>query len=212
VRKFWPVLLALCIVTLLTGCYASDPFPPIFVEEIDYVPGYWDDLRTPVNAVRIPGSKAPGWYNAIGTQVLGFDDEALAANEEEVYLTVQMPHGYQEGTSIVPHVHFVYALNEVGTNVRWGMSYQWLNVDEAAGVTATIYALSDATNNDAMTHRIAYFPAIVGTGKTISSILTIRLFRNSSNALDTYTGLADFLEFDIHYLMNTPGSLAEGHK
>jgi hypothetical protein len=81
-----------------------------------------------------------------------------------------------------------------------------------AGAATTIFALSDATNMDAVTHKTAYFTPIVGTGKTISSVILMKLYRNSSDAADTYTGLAYFIEFDIHYQSDTPGSRTQGAK
>jgi len=54
---------------------------------------------------------------------------------------------------------------------------------------------------------MASFSAISGTGKTISSMLICRLFRDVSE--DDYNNDAAFLEFDIHYEINSVGSKTE---
>lgn len=46
----------------------------------------------------------------------------------------------------------------------------------------------------------------------ISSVLVVRLFRNSSNAADTYTGGAFGLSFDLHHERNTDGSRTQWEK
>jgi len=170
----------------------------------------WDDLRAPATAVRLPAS---GFYNPAETEykggiVLAFGDEA--SNEEEVSFLFQMPHTYEEGTDIYPHVHWVGEDNTAGS-VRWGLEYSWANIGDAFPATSTIYI--DDANGDTDVHAMASFAAITGTGKTISSMLICRLFRNSSNAADTFTSKSAYLlEFDIHYQKDTLGSRTETAK
>lgn len=170
----------------------------------------FDDLRTPVNAVRVPGSKAPTWTAYNGTQLLGFGYQAVEGNEEEIYFTIQLTHAYKEGSDIVPHVHWVP--NEDTTDdpevVRWGLEYEWQNIDGTFAGSTTIHAEESMTDR-ANDHIKTLFPAIDGTGKTISSMLTCRLFRNSSSVNDTYdsgTALALFMEIDFHFEKDTVGS------
>jgi hypothetical protein len=66
----------------------------------------------------------------------------------------------------------------------------------------------------AATHYITEFAAITPTASQdgLSSILTCRLFRNSSNAADTYDIAANkcgLLYVDIHYQTDTLGSVGE---
>jgi hypothetical protein len=73
--------------------------------------------------------------------------------------------------------------------------------------TTTIRATTTAvTSGDNDKHYIAGFPSVDATGKKISSILMCRLFRNSTNAADTYGGNAALLSFDIHYEIDAIGS------
>jgi len=169
----------------------------------------WEDLQVPVTLVRVPDAKAPVWTNFNCSQVLAFEDQALADNEEEVYFVMELPHTYKEGTGLEAHVHFVYSDNSVGEKVKWGLEYAWTNLDDAFPGSSTIYALTEPSNNDAGYHRVASFPTIDGSGKKICSILVGRLFRNSSHADDTYTENIYLLAIDAHYRIDSFGSSQE---
>jgi len=195
--------------TSLSGCSLQDPLDAIYVDEIVYTETYWDDVRIPVNALRVPGSKAPSWVASYGTMLLSFSDQAIEANEEEVYFVIQIPHGYAEGTDIYFHVHFAFDTDTVGQHGIWGLEYVWVNNNELIGATNIIQAITPVTNNNSNTMLIAGFPAINGSGKKISSMILARLFRNSSSVTDTYTGAMVLLEIDAHYEINSPGSKEE---
>ena len=45
-----------------------------------------------------------------------------------------------------------------------------------------------------------------GAGKKISSMVVCRVFRNTSNANDTYSGDVGLLEIDFHYMQCGNGS------
>ena len=47
---------------------------------------------------------------------------------------------------------------------------------------------------------------ISGTGKGSSSMIMCRLFRDGANAADTFEHNAYFMEFDLHYPIDTLGS------
>jgi hypothetical protein len=151
-----------------------------------------------------------------------FDDIAVAANEHEVFFTAQLPHRYEEGSDISPHIHWVPKGNAGAANrcVRWGLEYTWANPGVTFPAATIIY--TDATDDSTQTiqgeqlvasrHYISAFSGISGTGKVISSMLVCRLFRNSSHADDGYLQEAGLLEFDFHYAVNSMGSSAEYSK
>ncbi len=170
----------------------------------------WDDLRVDANSVKLPSSDPPTWTAYKGSLVLAFSD-AAAGHEEGIYFTVQMPHNYLEGSAIYPHVHFVPQDN-TGGNARWGLTYTWANLNAAFPAEETINVdAACGTTTDA--HKMGTLTAITGTGKTISSMLICRLFRNSSHANDTYNGKSVYLlEFDIHYQIDSFGSSSETAK
>ncbi len=171
----------------------------------------WDDLRTPVNTVKVPGSKAPTWTSYSAGLLLGFSYQSVGGNEEEVYFTVQIPHGRKPGSDIFPHVHWVP--NEDTTDdpevVRWGMEYEWVDMDGSFSGTTTIYGEESFTDT-ADKHTVTDLTTIDGSGHTaLISMLVCRLFRNSSHANDTYdsgSALALLLEIDFHIEMDMIGS------
>ena len=165
----------------------------------------WDDLRVPVTSVRVPGSKAPTWTSYSAGQLLAFDYQAVAGNEEEVYFVAQLPHSYKEGTNITPHVHWIPDTDEA--TLRWGLEYEWVNVNGSFSATTTIYVDQAVGVDDSDKQFKTIFSAIDGTGKTISSMLVCRLFRNSSHANDTAETIdALLIEIDFHFEMDTVGS------
>lgn len=171
----------------------------------------WDDLRVPVNAVKVAATKVPTLTTYKGGHVYAFADQAVEGNEEQVTFVCQIPHGYKQGSSIYPHVHWVGQDNTEG-NVRWKLTYSWANITEAFAAEADIYV--DAANSTTTdTHNMASFSAISGVGKTISSMLICSLTRNSSHDNDTFTGKSAYLlEFDFHIEMDSVGSNTESKK
>jgi len=164
----------------------------------------WEDLRIPIGAL-IPGATPPTLATFVGSiSVYLF----TVGNDDEVYLTLQIPHSYTEGTDIYPHLHWAPISTNTG-NVLWKMEYQWKNIGQAfTGATTTIQAL-DAGNGTLGEDQVAAFPSISGSGMQISSMLTARLYRNGSDGTDTYTTSAALLEFDLHFEVNTMGSRQE---
>lgn len=165
----------------------------------------FDDLRVSINATKSPAVNAPTWTAYKSGEILAFADEAV--NEEYVTFTVQMPHGWKEGSDITPHVHWVPSTDDAADlYVKWGLTYSWANINDDFPAESTVYGTSEAINNEADKHVMTNMTAISGTGKTISSMLICKLFRNSSDAADTYDHDAYLLEFDIHYEIDTMGS------
>jgi len=171
----------------------------------------WTDIRIAVNSVKLPAAQAPAWTPYKGSYILAFSDQAVEANEERVFFSVQLPHSYKEGTEIEPHVHWIGEDSAAG-DVVWKFSYTWAPIGVAfPGETSIVVA--DANSSTTDFHNVAEFPNIAGTGKLISSMLLCSLRRNSNNVLDTYSSKDAYLiEFDIHFKMNTLGSQQEHSK
>ena len=180
----------------------------------------YDDLRTPVTAIKTGGVHDPGFSvfktNGAGSQGVycyWFD----AGTEEELFFTVQMPHGYKLNTTIVPHIHWIPKTGGAG-NVRWGLEYIWADIGTTYGNTTLIYG-STHTPADAplIAGRHYYTPTTTitppaGAGAAVGSMLVCRIFRDATNGADTYGDDAGMLEVDFHYAMDTIGSRTENAK
>lgn len=166
----------------------------------------WEDLRVPGTTVKL-GATAPDFAAFLGSGNLLtylFDGAATA---EQVYFTIQMPHGWKAGSDIYPHIHWTPTDANAG-NVKWQLEYSWANIDATFAAPTTI-SIVDAADGTAWKHQKAQFAAIVGSGKTLSSMLVCRLFRDPADAADTYAHDAAFLQFDVHYEIDTLGSRQE---
>jgi hypothetical protein len=172
----------------------------------------WDDLRIEPN-VRGTGAKNPSFVNWSGGLYLYDFDNAAASSEKEIFFTVQMPHSWKEGSAVEPHVHWLNkTTGTAGHVVRWGLEYSKASIGGTFGAATTVYATTIAGGGDitvASEHMLTDFDAIDMTGNTLSTVMICRLFRNSSNAADTYTGTAGLLYIDWHYEIDSLGSRTE---
>lgn len=177
----------------------------------------WDDLRIEPS-VRGTGANNPSfekWYDdsagtSRGVFLYSFDN-VIAAQEKEVFFTMQMPHSW-DGGSIDLHVHWIPFATENATDVVWGLEYNWKEIGEVFGDTTIITSSTTLIPNDANItankHYISSFGMLAPgtTADGLSSILIGRLFRNSSNASDTYTNKVGLLYIDAHFQLSSIGS------
>jgi len=180
----------------------------------------WDDLRFPALATRVPAAAGPGFaqFKDNGAASTGvFIYWFSPTSEEQVYFTAQLPHAWAEGTDIECHVHWVSADTAAGagTDVSWGLEYTWVNINGVFGNTTIIYG-DEQTNGATETltvdkHYITELGDIDATGKTMSSMLVCRLFRDAdgNGGTDDYDDDAGLLEFDFHYEISSFGSKEE---
>lgn len=182
----------------------------------------YDDLRVPMDSVKTGGSKDPDFAqfkdNGSGSQgvfMYWFD----GSTEEELYFSVQMPHCWKQGSNIIPHVHWVPSANGSANQfVKWGLEYTWSNVSGTYPDTTIISTdASDASNATIQgdttmlidKHYISTFGEISGSGKTLSSMMICRIFRDATDSDDDYPSDAGLMEFDIHYEIDSLGSDTE---
>ena len=165
----------------------------------------WDDLRAPATAINPPGQASdPDWDNTNGGYLFDAD------RTEQLWIIMQMPHTYKEGSNIRPHVHWFPTNTNTG-DVLWRMQYKWTNINEVDGDFVTLDVLSKG-GGTGYKHQFEAFEEIDGTGKILSSILTIKLSRIGGDETDTYNADALLREFDIHYQIDTPGGSYEEFK
>lgn len=175
----------------------------------------WDDLR-----VTLDNGSSAAQLNSVpgvsGPQIWFFrNNDGL----EAMSFTVQLPHGWVEGTTIYPHLHWIPRGNNVSGNVEWNLDYSWSNYDPTtpqvfpAITTTTVVASPSSGNFVQSAHYITALTSgnvgISGTGKKISSILICRIWRNSTNAADTYGDDAGVMFLDLHIQTDGYGSRQE---
>jgi hypothetical protein len=91
------------------------------------------------------------------------------------------------------------------------MLYKWFNIGDAVPGSWTTINTTDAqgtpyvkTYTSGNMHQISSWPGITGTGKTISSILLIKVYRYDPT-VNTSSSIPGF-QFDIHYEKDAVGS------
>jgi hypothetical protein len=176
----------------------------------------WNDIRIEPVA-RTTGNYAPTFQQYLtsgsssrGVYLYSFDDAEIS-QEKEIFFTMQMPHDWDNST-IHMHVHWIGTPTQAtASKIRWGLEYSWAETNAVYPNTLTIYADTVIGGDTAVTlnkHYLTEFADITPSAAQdgLSSIFIGRLFRNSSDNADTYTGKAGLLYIDAHYQMNSIGS------
>ncbi len=175
----------------------------------------YDDLKVPITSTNHDGSRPPEYYWYQDTSGGGWGSQGVFAawfdqsTEEEVYFMVQMPHGWIEGSDIYPHVHWSTKYDMGSTKVQWGLEYTWANVGDDVGVTTMITGNTPIANclpATAFKHLLTPLPTMSGSGKTLSSMIICRLYRDADAGADNFGHDAGLFEIDFHYQIDTDGS------
>ena len=168
----------------------------------------WEDLRFPVSSINPVGQAAPPASNETNGLL-----EFSASQTNTVAIQIQMPHGWLAGSVIVPHVHWRKKTEGAG-DVVWSMTYEVANIggvftDVPATLSTDSTVAGTPDDGTALKHLISSFGEVAMTGKTISCMGLITLSRIGGDAADTYAGVAQVLEFDIHYQIDAFGSIQQ---
>ena len=160
----------------------------------------WVDLSTPLTQGRVGANNKPDFdYTNIGYLFPQND------TSEILYFTTQLLHQYMEGSAIDPHVHI--HLTGAGTPVM-KMDYRWTNIGglvSANWSTYTMNQLSHSWSSGRLSAILSGAAPIDGTGRTISSELQCKLYRDDN----VYSGDLLVTMQDHHVRVNSHGSRQE---
>ena len=163
----------------------------------------WDDLRVEMGRATV-GTDPPTLAAFLGTtQAWSFS----AAATNSVMFVMQLPHGWAPGSTLYPHMHWAPASTNVG-NVRWELEYTWTNIGGTFGAPTTV-TVDAAAGGVANVHKVTTLGAIVGTGKTASSIMVCRAARLGAHGNDTFTGAVFGLSVDFHIQLTSMGEATQ---
>lgn len=164
----------------------------------------WDDLRFPATALDAQNKNDN--VPEFDTTNIGFlfDKDAT----EELYIIAQMPHSWEIGTSISPHIHWSASATDT---VVWRLGYKYADVNSAfqADYTYdTLYANLDTA--DINYHDLHGFADMdLSSLSGVSAIILFRLGRLGAESSDKLNADALLREFDIHYKVDGLGSRQE---
>jgi hypothetical protein len=171
----------------------------------------WDDLRFPATGINPPGAAAdPGRSTTTG--LLEFSGSA----DNIICGVAQMPHSWKEGSALGPHLHLRFPTSATA-NTRWKLEYDVAspagNFTNNSGTWSDGGTITVANPENVKKHVLADFTDIVMTGKTFSTIVLWRITRlASTDAADNDTSAVELLEFDIHFEIDSMGSVEEYSK
>jgi len=167
----------------------------------------WDDLRFPAQGINPAGAAAPPTVDSTtfpGT--LLFSD----AQVNVIAGVAQMPHAWERGTEIHPHVHWSKTTSASG-GIVWEWCYAVCDVGGTFGAYSAWAAATSrvSDSNTAGKHALDSFPALDMTGHKESTMIARQIRRNTGAAGDNYGADARLWEFDIHYQSDKQGTVSE---
>lgn len=162
----------------------------------------WDDLLVELRESVTGQTLKPDW-DATNLGLL-FPRNSTT---EFVTFNFQLPHRWKEGSTVYPHVHFLQDQNVTPT---FKLDYRWVNIGELVPAFTTGYTMSTLVGAQTWTtgllHRIVHNPVgIAATGKTFSSLLQVKLYRDDN----VYVGDCIAVSFDLHFEIDSFGTSSE---
>jgi len=171
----------------------------------------WNDILP--MAVDVAGGASAPSFTAYNGNLRAYEFVG-AATLKDLHAGFQLPHSYKEGSDIGLHLH-LYVPNDVtGGTIKFYVEYTWANFNQTGTITPTLTSgtivrtAGAGINNNIMLS----FPAITGTGKTISSILMVRIYRDPTDVADTFASSVWLKGLDLHIEQDQIGSNTETTK
>lgn len=164
-------------------------------------PRIMDDLICTITPRSASGNTAASVVNINGTSIYGY--EFVSNATREISFCCQLSHQWEEGSAIVPHIHWVPTNNNTG-NCIFDMDYWVVNIGEAMPAS-TRTSVTVAASGVPYKHQIVGYGIIPMTGKTASCIFGARMYRVGGSGLDTFTGNSIVLSVDLHIYSNRMG-------
>jgi hypothetical protein len=162
----------------------------------------WDDLRGPANGINPVGSPSPATPNTA--------DGSLSFAKGNVCVAwFQMPHNWKIGSDLHVHIHWSKSTTHAG-NCNWQMKYKWGNIGDVMPAFSLLAKGTEIYPNSNVVdkHAMLEWTKISGAGKTLSSMICVFIQRVSDGD-DTFTGVGNLYEVDIHYQRDSIGSRQE---
>ncbi len=197
----------------------------------------WDDLRVSADMVRLsaalegtaPQVKAYAWNRERGPSFSGLQGAVFSRGRDgrglfqNAFFHVQLPHSYQLGTAIEPHVHVRLLPGDearAGQKLLLELEYQWRNIGEPAAADTEIRSINYPVQEEDLSgdNLLISFGMLEKPEAGISSMLSCRFSRITIDpgwedfwrprglSNDTFEGGLLFYEFDFHYQRDTLGS------
>lgn len=141
-----------------------------------------------------------------------------------VAANLQLPHNRMDSSLLYPHLHWAKGDSQTGI-VVWKMEYQVLKLFSTASATTTVETTTFGTSLDSNYDLVLADPGVavprehvlsqfapLDIGVDLSTVILARIYRDISDARDTYPGTAHLLAWDAHYIIDQLGSCEQFRK
>jgi len=172
---------------------------------------WYEDLRFPAYAAAT-GPTAPTYDQTN----LGYEFNDNPAANEQIQFIAQIPHHWRQGGYMDIHIHWCLLEDDgaADEDVKWDALYRWYEIGATSNAAFT--ELSNTVDVSGYTQWIHQFteignptpPATPG----VSSILEIKLERDTDDAADDHPHSVLLKELDLHYEIDSMGSWEEASK
>ncbi len=164
-------------------------------------------IRPPVlDKFRDSGGGSDGVYTWRFPQVA-----SAPVGTKELFFSFQIPHDYARGQDCFLHVHWSPGADGVAQNaknVNWKAEYTVVKTDGTFGLTSdTGNTMQDACDGTDYKHQTSPEATISGAALEESSVMLVRVYRDSATANEFASDNAWLVSVDLHYPQNKPGTI-----
>lgn len=166
----------------------------------------WDDLRFPSQGINPPGAASDPTIS-ITTGLLEFSGTL----DNIICGVAQMPHSWERGTSVYPHLHLRFPTSSV-SNSRWKLEYDIAdnstNFINDYGVYTDGGTITIPNPQNTKDEVLVGFNSINMSNLKESAVIVWKISRLAlSDVLDTDNSSIALLEFDIHFQNDKMGTV-----
>ena len=166
--------------------------------------GVYEDLNVGGLALTKASSNQPTLTTLDGTNILSYAFQGTN-NINELHGSFELSHSYKEGTDLHVHAHFYPTTNDVN-DVKIYIDYYILIGETNSTVKSGTFSAVQTTPGSAWNNMLFSLGVIDGTGLKTGSQIHFRVYRDPTDAQDTYENDVVIGTFGIHYQKNTLGT------
>jgi hypothetical protein len=172
--------------------------------------GGWDDYMASQLAAA-PGASSPAYVAIPGvtnTSIGVYAFTSGGSTPDTLDGTFEMLHGWVEGSTVYPHIHWAGSTNGAG-NIRWVFSYVLMSFDQemADSVSLPVVVANPGLGaNNRPIVRALEFGGIDMTGRHIGTQVRWSIQRTQTDPADDYAANALLIDVGIHVQNDTRGS------
>lgn len=126
--------------------------------------------------------------------------------DRKVYLTIEIPDDYEDGTDLTWHLLWSPSDGTAG-NVGWEIHFEVIEPNNNETIGGAFTPLGTLSAAPGVTNELIRTPDVIMTGTTFKSgdLINLELLRIGASAFDTYGGDAQLSFFGLEYTANKLG-------